>query len=74
MSKVLCVCGKPIDKVPEWLAGVKVEFVCNNCPSRKTRNIAFVTLETTESSESDDEVPEGLADVEDEEDGDVPEL
>jgi hypothetical protein len=39
-------CGKPIEKVPEWLAGAKVEFVCNNCPNRSTKNIAFVSLET----------------------------
>ncbi|MFQ3587722.1 MAG: hypothetical protein SNJ74_03210 [Fimbriimonadaceae bacterium] len=74
MSKVLCVCGKPIDKVPEWLAGVKVEFVCNNCPNRKTRNIAFVTLETTESAALDEEVPDDLTDGEDEDDGDASEL
>lgn len=74
MSKVLCVCGKPIDKVPEWLAGVKVEFVCNNCPNRKTRNIAFVTLESTDDGTSDDEDPEVLADVEDEDHPDDPGL
>ncbi len=39
-------CGKPIEKVPEWLASAKVEFVCNNCPNRTAKNIAFVTLET----------------------------
>jgi hypothetical protein len=38
-------CGKPIEKVPQWLEGTKVEFVCNNCPNRTTKNIAFVTLE-----------------------------
>jgi hypothetical protein len=32
--------------VPEWLASAKVEFVCNNCPNRSTKNIAFVTLDT----------------------------
>lgn len=38
-------CGKPIEKVPDWLRGTKVEFVCNNCPNRQTKNIAFVSLE-----------------------------
>jgi hypothetical protein len=38
-------CGKLIDKVPRWLEGTKVEFVCNNCPNRTAKNIAFVTLE-----------------------------
>lgn len=38
-------CGKPIDRVPDWMAGVAVEFVCNNCPNRQTKNIAFIQLE-----------------------------
>ncbi len=38
-------CGKTIEKVPRWLEGTKVEFVCNNCPNRTAKNIAFVTLE-----------------------------
>jgi hypothetical protein len=42
---VYCSCGKPMDKVPDWLAAVQVEFVCNNCPNRKVKNIASVTLE-----------------------------
>jgi hypothetical protein len=39
-------CGKPIEKVPVWLASAKAEFVCNNCPNRSAKNIAFVSLET----------------------------
>lgn len=42
---VNCKCGKAIDKVPDWLQGVNVEFACNNCPNRKTKNIAFTSLE-----------------------------
>lgn len=42
---VNCSCGKKIDKVPSWLVGVKVDFVCNNCPNRQTKNIAFISLE-----------------------------
>jgi hypothetical protein len=38
-------CGKAIDKVPHWLEGAKAVFVCNNCPNRTAKNIAFVTLE-----------------------------
>ncbi|MEA2554509.1 MAG: hypothetical protein QOJ65_2685 [Fimbriimonadaceae bacterium] len=34
-----------MDKLPDWLAAVNVEFVCNNCPNRQTKNIAFVSLE-----------------------------
>ncbi|MHB8637785.1 MAG: hypothetical protein ACYC96_15075 [Fimbriimonadaceae bacterium] len=42
---ITCTCGKTIDKVPTWMASVNVEFVCNNCPNRQTKNIAFVSLE-----------------------------
>lgn len=39
-------CGRPIEKVPDWLKTAKVEFICNNCPNRQTKNIAFVSLES----------------------------
>lgn len=42
---ITCSCGKTIEKVPAWMSSVNVEFVCNNCPNRQTKNIAFVTLE-----------------------------
>jgi hypothetical protein len=42
---IQCKCGKTIDKLPSWLSAVNVEFVCNNCPNRQTKNIAFVNLE-----------------------------
>lgn len=38
-------CGKTIDKIPDWMNAVQVEFVCNNCPNRHTKNIAFINLE-----------------------------
>jgi hypothetical protein len=38
-------CGKTIDKIPDWMQAVTVEFVCNNCPNRHTKNIAFINLE-----------------------------
>jgi hypothetical protein len=60
-------CGKQIEKVPTWLQGTKVDFVCNNCPNRQTKNIAFVTLEATSPVVGDDDEPE-LEDVEDAED------
>jgi hypothetical protein len=64
---VKCACDKPVDKVPDWLQSVKVEFVCNNCPNRQTKNIAFVSLEAgvkdTGKSIDDEEFP-----VEEEED------
>lgn len=49
-------CGRVIERVPDWLTGVKVEFVCNNCPNRQTKNIAFVNFETEAKPEVDDEV------------------
>lgn len=59
---VECKCGKVMDKVPSWLQGVKAEFVCNNCPDRKTKNIAFISLEPTTPSATPaaglDEVPD----------------
>lgn len=60
-------CGKPIDKLPAWLATAKADFICNNCPNRTTKNIAFVSLEMeakpTATSDDDEEIDiEGMAD------------
>lgn len=52
-------CGRPIEKVPDWLRSAKAEFVCNNCPNRQTKNIAFVAQELEAASTAktvDDEV------------------
>ena len=48
-------CGRPIEKVPDWLRGTKVDFVCNNCPNRQTKNIAFMTLDTEPKPARDDD-------------------
>ena len=63
-------CGRQIEKVPDWLQGTKVDFVCNNCPNRQTKNIAFVSLDVEakpKSSLDDDEELEleDLGDTED---------
>ncbi len=42
---ITCSCGKVIERVPEWLSGVKVEFVCTNCPQRQVRSITQVSAE-----------------------------
>ncbi|MGC8782890.1 MAG: hypothetical protein ACP5RN_00680 [Armatimonadota bacterium] len=35
MSAVVCVdCGKPLEKIPVWLAGVKVKFTCEECRTK----------------------------------------
>jgi hypothetical protein len=54
-------CGKPIDKLPSWLAGTKVDFVCNNCPNRTAKSIAFMQLEEAKTSarvDDDDKMDE----------------
>lgn len=48
-------CGKPIDKIPVWLTNAKVEYVCDNCPNRHYKNIAFVELAPVVKPEDDDE-------------------
>lgn len=42
---ITCNCGKSLDKIPAWMEGIQVDFVCNNCPNRQTKNIAFMSLE-----------------------------
>ena len=42
---VTCSCGKSIEKIPDWLQSTKVDFICNNCPNRQIKNIAFTTLD-----------------------------
>ncbi len=61
-------CGKAIEKIPDWMSSVQVEFVCNNCPNRHTKNIAFINLEVDTSSTKADDEPdvEEVADEEEE--------
>lgn len=52
------------------MQSITVEFVCNNCPNRQHKNIAFVNLEaalTTAVKDSTEEIPdlEGEDDTED---------
>lgn len=62
-------CGRSIEKVPDWLRGTKVDFVCNNCPNRQTKNIAFVTLEPEpKASRVDEDEDLDVEEVADEED------
>jgi len=39
-------CGRNLDKVPSWLSSANIAFVCNNCPNRQAKNIAFLSLES----------------------------
>jgi len=61
-------CGKTIEKVPDWLRGTKVDFVCNNCPNRQTKNIAFVSLELEPKAKADDDEDMDIEDLADDED------
>lgn len=52
-------CGKEMARVPEWMSAINVEYICNNCPKRQTKNIAFITLETdTSATKLPDDVPD----------------
>lgn len=59
-------CGKVIEKVPEWLAGTKADFVCNNCPNRQAKNIAFVSLEPVVPRVGENDAPEEEPDLDEE--------
>lgn len=41
-----CSCGKELERVPAWMSGIKIEFVCANCPNRTVQSIADVKIET----------------------------
>lgn len=36
-----------MERVPDWMASINVQFACNNCPNRQLKNIAFVNLDPT---------------------------
>lgn len=63
-------CGRTLDKVPNWLSSASVVFVCNNCPNRQAKNIAFLSLESDapKAKADDAEVEGALDDEEDAED------
>ncbi|MBN9502932.1 MAG: hypothetical protein BGO01_20095 [Armatimonadetes bacterium 55-13] len=65
---IQCACGKTLDKVPTWLANAKVAFVCNNCPNRQAKNIAFLQLES--EMPQTPKLDEDLDETEEEEDED----
>lgn len=60
---ITCTCGKQMERLPTWLASVNVEFICNNCPNRVTKNIAFVNFDSaiTTPAEKKEEVEEAVA-------------
>ncbi len=56
-----CICGKPLDKLPNWLEGVNVRFRCNNCPESGPVPLNLTLAAFAE----EDEVAKELADIED---------
>lgn len=65
---VQCSCGKILDKIPAWMDSIQVQFVCNNCPNRQTKNIAFIQFEPTVNPGAKlEEVPAEIAEEDDEE-------
>jgi hypothetical protein len=36
-----------MERVPDWMASINVQYACNNCPNRQLKNIAFVNLDPT---------------------------
>lgn len=65
---VKCVCGKAIDKMPDWLRTVNVEFVCNNCPKRQVKTIAQLQAEQVRAAGASEERSSEFDDVDDDED------
>lgn len=56
-----CSCGRTIEKVPSWMNGVQVQFVCTNCPNRSNvKSIAYITLETKEPEQEAQLIEEDL--------------
>jgi len=56
---IICSCGKVIDRIPLWLSGVNVEFVCTNCPQRQARNAASAAIASASvNAKSEKAVPE----------------
>ena len=51
---VNCSCGKPLEKVPSWLEGTSIQFVCNNCPNRTVKAITKVVLEPIKDPEAEE--------------------
>lgn len=73
---VKCSCGKEITNVPNWLASVKVQFICNNCPNRELQGITQVDFSLGRPEEEEpkkalvdgDEAAPNEAEFEDDED------
>lgn len=68
---VECACGKPLEKVPAWLSGTTISFVCNNCPNRTVKAITQVVLEIPKEAEPDEMKAIGEAVGDDADDDDL---
>lgn len=64
-------CGKTIDKVPAWLAGATVDFICASCAGRTSTSAHAIAESSRESlppidSGKDADFPEDEADEDEE--------
>ncbi|MDI9636739.1 hypothetical protein QPK87_09970 [Kamptonema cortianum] len=62
---IKCSCGKQIENVPDWLASVKVDFVCNNCPDRDIKSIADIKLTNEEEEKAPSKAAKGSESIDD---------
>lgn len=56
-----------MEKVPDWMASIDVQFACNNCPKRQLQNIAFVNLDPTVPAAAKATIDEDMIEDEEEE-------
>jgi hypothetical protein len=68
---VQCSCGKVLDRVPVWLSGVTVEFVCNNCPNRQVKPIGQMAIAPTVTAGADPSEDVDLSDEIDDDEADL---
>lgn len=59
-----------MERVPDWMQSVTVEFVCNNCPKRSLKNIAFLNVESIIAPVSA-KAPADLEEIDEPEDAEV---
>lgn len=57
-------CGREIEKVPAWLASVRVQFVCAQCSAKQSRGVPLTPPTAkpafADASELDDLIAEDL--------------
>lgn len=54
-----------MEKVPDWMKSITVQYACNNCPNRQTKNIAFVNLDPAIPAAAKIDIEDGIDEVAD---------